>query len=236
MARAFQVSLDNLNIGYVDLYLMHMPIAYQRISRATGLPTEDIDDITSFPKDTNGNSLSVDVDYLVTWKAMEGLMNTNKVRSLGVSNFNSQQLDRLLASATIKPVVNQVECHPNFNQHKLNAFCKARNIQIIGNSPLGRPHHTGDRNIALKDPKVLELAAKYKKNPGQIVLRYSYQNGIVVIPRSTNKQRLRGNIDIFDFHLNDTEMAYLDSLNGNNRFIRFSDDKDNKYYPFNLEF
>ncbi|XP_031625039.1 aldo-keto reductase family 1 member B7-like [Contarinia nasturtii] len=237
VAKAFQKSLDNLNITYVDLYLMHSPVSYQRISQATNMTTQDFDNIILFPQDANGKSLCTDIDYLGTWKAMEELVKTGKVRSLGVSNFNSQQLDRVITAAKIKPVVNEIECHPNFNQKKFIAFAKARNVTIIGYSPLGRPYANGDRPIALKNAQVQALAAKYKKNPGQILLRYSYQNGVVVIPKSTNKERIRGNIDIFDFNLNDEDMEFMDSLNGNSRFTTILDrDGDNKYYPFNIEF
>lgn len=215
---------------------MHAPFAYQRISKTTNRSTENIEDVVSFPRGEDGKSLSIDIDYIETWKAMENLMKTGKVRSLGVSNFNSQQLDRLLESAVIKPVVNQVECHPNLNQRKLIEFSKERNITTICYSPLGRPHNAGDKKIALKDAKVQQIAEKYKKNAGQILLRFSYQNGAIVIPKSTNEQRLRSNIDIFDFNLENDEMEYLNSLDNNLRLITFADDKDNKYYPFNLPF
>lgn len=236
VAKAFQKSLDNLNISYVDLYLIHNPVGYQSISKTTNLTTDVIDDINLFPKDANGKSLTTDIDYVDTWRAMEELLKTGKVRQLGVSNFNSQQLERLISLAKIKPVVNQVECNPNFNQRKLIAFAKARNVTIVGYSPLGRPHAVGDRIIAIKHPKVKELADKYKKNPGQIILRYAYQNGVIAIPKSTNKERLRGNIDIFDFNLSDEDMEFLHSLNDNVRLITFASDKGHKYYPFDAEF
>lgn len=166
---------------------------------------------------------------------MEDLLKTGKVRSLGVSNFNSQQLDRLFSSATIKPVANQVECHPNLNQHKHIEFAKARNVTIIGYSPLGRPGSVGNKQIAIKSPKVQEIADKYKKTPGQIILRYTYQNGVVVIPKSTNKERLRNNIDIFDFSLNDDDISVMNSLNDNTRLITFANAKEHKFiYNANL--
>lgn len=236
VAKAFQKSLDNLNISYIDLYLMHAPLSYQRLSKTTNLPTDDIDDTIIWPHYDNGTSRSLDIDYIDTWKAMEELVKTGKVRSLGVSNFNSQQLDRLVSAAQIKPVVNQVECHPNLNQKKLIAFAKERNVTIVGYSPLGRPADTGDRNLAIKNVHVQKIADKYKRNPGQILLRYSHQNGVIVIPKSTNKQRLRGNIDIFDFILTDEEMQTMDNINDNTRIIGFEGNENNKYFPFNIEF
>lgn len=104
---------------------------------------------------------------------MEKLLETGHVRSIGISNFNSQQVDRLYSSASIKPVTNQVECHPNLNQRKLIEFCAAKNITITAYSPLARPSTNDDRKLAISDPKVLELSEKYKKTPAQIVLRYT---------------------------------------------------------------
>lgn len=109
VARAFQKSLDNLNIDYIDLYLMHAPLSYQRISKLTNKTTDDIDNIYAFPVDENGKRLASDVDYIDTWKAMEQLVESGKVRSLGLSNFNSEQLDRVISMGRIRPVVNQGE-------------------------------------------------------------------------------------------------------------------------------
>lgn len=215
---------------------MHAPLAYHHISKLTNKTTDDVDNVYTWPVDENGRRLAADVDYVDTWKAMEDLVKTGKVRSLGVSNFNSEQLDRIISIATIKPVVNQVECHPNLNQRKLIEFAKARNVSIVGYSPLGRPHDAGSAAIAINDPKLKEMAKKYNKNPGQILLRFSYQNDVIVIPKSTNKERLRGNIDIFDFELSKDDVNYLNSLNDNTRLIKFDVDKDNKYYPFKIEF
>lgn len=210
-------------------------MAYQRISK-TNSTHFDIDDTNPSPKDASGKRLNADTDYLDTWKAMECLVKTGLVRSLGVSNFNSQQLDRLVSVSKIKPVANQVECHPNLNQKKLIKAASKNNITIIGYSPLGRPSDNTSQKMAIKNSKVKELADKYHKNPGQIMLRYTYQNGVVAIPKSTNKERLRGNIDIFDFSLSEEDIQFLDSFNDNTRLIAFDDDQDNKYYPFNIEF
>lgn len=217
-----------------------------------------------------GNTLTADVDYVDTWKAMEKLVQSGQVRSIGISNFNSEQTDRILSIATIKPVTNQVECHPNLNQRKLINFNAARNITITAYSPLGRPHTPNGQKLAISDPKVIELAQKYRKTPAQIILRYTVivtihygsvqvvyltekniessdlfnlffshfqvQNGAIVIPKSTNKNRIQENFNIFDFELNDNDMQILHGLNNNYRLIDFATDKDNKYYPFNIEF
>ncbi|XP_031616542.1 1,5-anhydro-D-fructose reductase-like [Contarinia nasturtii] len=234
--KAFQRSFDNLNLDYIDLYLMHYPVAYRRVLQNIRLPSDDVNAFYVFPVDKNGNTLTEDVDYVDTWRAMEKLIETGQVRSIGISNFNSEQTERILSMATIKPVTNQVECHPNLNQRKLINFNAARNMTITAYSPLGRPHTPNGQKLALSEPKVLELAQKYRKTPAQIILRYTVQNGAIVIPKSTNKNRIQENFNIFDFELSDSDMQIMHGLNNNYRLIDFATDKDNKYYPFNIEF
>lgn len=125
---------------------------------------------------TIGRNQWVDIDYVETWKTMEKFVKDGRVRSIGISNFNSSQTDRILSIATIKPVINQIECHPNLNQRKLIDFCAARNIKITAYSPLGRPHTLSAKKLAISDPKVLKLAQKYQKSPAQIILRYTVRN------------------------------------------------------------
>lgn len=98
---------------------------------------------------------------------MEKLVESGRLRSIGISNFNSQQVERIYKNSKIKPVINQVECHPNLNQLKLIEFCAARNISITAYSPLGR-----GRDI-LSESKISELARKYQKSPAQIILRFT---------------------------------------------------------------
>lgn len=104
---------------------------------------------------------------------MEKLVENGRARSIGISNFNSEQTQRILSTGKIKPVVNQVECHPNLNQRKLIEFCASKNITITAYSPLGRPHTESGKKLAISDPRVLELATKYQKTPAQIILRYT---------------------------------------------------------------
>lgn len=148
-------------------------MAYGRINKdGSNNPPERIEDVSINPYYANGSYAAADVDYLDTWRAMEELMKNGKIRSIGISNFNSQQIDRLLSVAKIKPVVNQVECHVNFNQRRLLKFCSDRNITLVAYSPLGRPH-TGVNNLAIKDSKIAEIAAVHNKSSAQIVLRYT---------------------------------------------------------------
>lgn len=153
---------------------MHFPVAYQRISKTDPkAQAVSFDDLNTFPTDANGKALVDDsIDYLDTWRAMEELLKSDRVRSIGVSNFNSQQVDRILKEGTVKPVTNQVECHPNFNQRKLLDFLAERDITLTAYSPLGRPHG-GGKNLAINDPKVQAIAAAHNKTPAQVVLRYT---------------------------------------------------------------
>jgi aldehyde reductase len=170
---ALKKTLSDLGLQYLDLYLIHWPVALKE-------GTPDL-----YPADAAGVPINSDADFVDTWKSMEEAVKLGLVKSIGVSNFNSEQIGRILASCTIKPVTNQVECHPYFNQRKLQEWCKERDIVITGYSPLGspdRPWATAADPKLLDDPKLIELGKKYGKSAAQIVLRWNTQRGIVTIP------------------------------------------------------
>lgn len=212
VAKAFQKSFDNLNLTYIDLYLMHFPLAYKQVHKdGSGRIPQSIDDVKLFPT-VNGQPIYDDIDFVDTWRAMEDLLRSGYVRSIGVSNFDISQMERLLSETSVKPVTNQVECHPNNDQLPLIKYCRDRDITVTAYSPLGRPY-TGANNLAIKDYKVQAIAAAHNKTPAQVVLRYSFQNGAIVIPKSTNQQRIYENFNIFDFNLSAKEMSTLHSFN-----------------------
>ncbi|XP_058460405.1 1,5-anhydro-D-fructose reductase-like [Malaya genurostris] len=226
---AFNRSLANLNIDYIDLYLMHTPMSYKFVAWEPENP-----DAASVPEFT-------EVDYVDTWRAMEKLLNGGKVRSIGVSNFNSEQIGRIVKEYTVKPVTNQVECNPGLNQRKLIEFCKNLDITITAYSPLGRPNYyeKDPKNTpkpALDDVRVAEIAKKYGKTPGQIILRYLVDIGTIPVPKSANEQRLRQNIDIFDFKLTEAEIKVMDGFNNGKRTVPFALCASHKFYPFNSEY
>lgn len=227
--QAFEKSLEYLGLDYVDLFLMHMPFGYKFIGW---------DPEKRMPYDDNGKLLFSDDDYVDTWKAMEKLLHSGKVRSIGVSNFNSEQLERILENCSVKPVTNQVECNARINQKRLIEFCRARDIVVTAHSPLGRPHLFEKDPVdkpkpVLDDPKVVEIGKKYGKASAQVVLRYLVQNGVVPIPKSTSRQHLTQNLELFDFELSSDDVAILDELNTNQRMVGFNRLKGHKYYPFN---
>ncbi|GGJ87427.1 glyoxal reductase [Lentibacillus kapialis] len=157
--------------------------------------------------------------YKETWKAMEKLYAEGKVRAIGVSNFHVQHLKDLMHDSNVKPVVNQVEYHPNLTQEELRAFCEQENIQLEAWSPL-------KRGRLINDPVIMELAEKYEKTSAQIILRWDVQNHVVTIPKSTHEHRIKENADIFDFKLTDDEMKRISGLNEDDRTGMNPDDFD----------
>jgi diketogulonate reductase-like aldo/keto reductase len=149
-----------------------------------------------------------------TWRAMEELYEKGKIRAIGVSNFMIPHLERLMENSRIKPMVNQVEFHPELVQPELLQFCKENQIQMEA----WRPIMKGKVN----EIKLLqELSEKYQKSPVQIVLRWDIQKGVVTIPKSVTPERIRHNADIFDFELTTEDILRIDQLD---RFSRMGED------------
>lgn len=226
---ACRKSLKNLGLDYIDLYLIHTPIGYENRE------TEDL-----LPRDALGDLVFSDVDYLDTWKAMEKLVDLGLVKSIGVSNFNSEQVTRILDNCRIKPVTNQVECNPTLNQKKLIEFCKARDITVTAYSPLTKPHAwIKDSTMpkpAFLNSKVVEIAKKHNKTPAQVVLRFLVQLGAIPIPKSSNEERIKENINIFDFELTPEEVAVMESFHTGQRAVPFALCTKHKYFMFAIDF
>jgi len=152
-----------------------------------------------------------------TWKALERLYKEKRVRSIGVSNFLKHHLEDLLPSVEIVPMVNQMEFHPYLVQQELLDFCNANNIQYEAWSPLMQGH--------IFDLEVMkEMAHRYNKTIAQIVLRWDLQKGVVTIPKSSKKERIIANADLFDFEISEADMKALNALD---RGKRFGPDPDN---------
>ncbi|MBK5443067.1 aldo/keto reductase [Peribacillus sp. TH24] len=148
--------------------------------------------------------------YKEAWKALETLYKEGKVKAIGVSNFQIHHLKDVIKDAEVKPMVNQVECHPRLTQQEVQAFCKEQGIQLEAWSPLMQGE--------LLDNEVLqEIATKYGKSVAQVILRWDLQNGIVTIPKSTKEHRIVENSSVFDFELTEEDMNRISDLNQNHR-------------------
>lgn len=149
--------------------------------------------------------------YVETWKALIQLQSEGRVKSIGVSNFQPDHLQRLLNETGVVPVVNQIELHPDFTQREVVAFNSRHHIVTEAWSPLGQG---GD---LLKQKKLLELGARHDKSAAQVILRWHIQRGHMVIPKSEHAERIRENFTIFDFHLGEDELQAIDALDAGNR-------------------
>ena len=144
--------------------------------------------------------------YVETWRAFEKLLADGRVRSIGVSNFEIPHLQRLLAETDVTPAVNQIELHPEFPQEDLREFHQQHGIVTESWGPLGQGKGL------LENPQIVEVAQRKDRTPAQIVLRWHVQLGCVVIPKSVNPDRIRENINIFDFELDDADMAEISKV------------------------
>ena len=140
-----------------------------------------------------------------TWKAFETLYKIKKIRAIGVSNFLVPHLETLVEKIDIQPMVNQIEFHPGFMQKETVEYCKKNNIVVEAWSPLGS-------GTMLNNAKLFNISKKYNKSVAQICIKWCLQNGIVVLPKSTHKERIKENIDIYDINISDTDMAFINSM------------------------
>jgi len=225
VAGAIQTTLDNLNLDYLDLYLIHWPVPFKSGNN-------------NFPKDADNNMIHTNTPYTETWQAMEKLVENKLVKSIGVSNFNSKQIQDIIDIATIPISVLQIENHLYLTQDELVAFAKSHNIVVTAYSPLGSPDRPWGQ---LDEPNLLEiniiknLARKYNKTPAQILIKFLNKLGLVVIPKSVTPSRIRENMNIFDFDINKNDMELLQDTNRKMTWracIPLSINKNHPFYPF----
>mgnify|MGYP003365107252 FL=1 len=143
--------------------------------------------------------------FVETWKAMVALQKDGRVRSIGVSNFRAEDLDRVIAATGVVPAVNQIELHPRFQQRALRAFHEKHGIRTESWSPLGQGQ-------VLEDPVIAEIGRKYGKTPAQVVIRWHLDSGLIVIPKSVTPKRIVENISVFDFALDAEDMRRIAGL------------------------
>ncbi|XP_040291425.1 prostaglandin-E(2) 9-reductase-like [Bufo bufo] len=225
---ALEKSLKNFQLKYLDLFLIHTPVEFK--------PGDDL-----LPTDESGKLIYHNTDIRDTWKAMEDCKEAGLVKSIGVSNFNHKQLELILNMPGLryKPVCNQVECHLYLNQSKLLEFCKPHNIVLEAYGVLGS---TRDVNwidqtapILLEDPVLNAIAKKHGRTPAQVAMRHMLQRGIVVLAKSFKPERIKQNLEVFEFELSEEEMKSLNGLNQNRRYV-VQKWKDHPKFSLNEEY
>lgn len=177
---AFETTMEKLQLDYLDLYLIHWPAIEKQFENW---------------REINGD----------TWRALEKLYKDGRIKAIGVSNFLPHHLEALMADAKIKPMVNQIECHPGFTQAESIKYCKEHGILVEAWSPLG----TGN---VLNNETLISIASKYNKSVAQLCIRWVLQHGLLPLPKSVTESRIIENTHVFDFIISDEDMKTIDAL------------------------
>ncbi len=216
---ALEKTLDDLGLDYLDLYLVHFPIAQKFVPFEERYPPEWFFD----PNAAEPKMELAPVPLYQTWIAMESLVDKGLVKHIGVCNYNSALLLDLMSYARIKPAMLQVEVHPYHTQQRLLTLAENLGIPVTAFSPLGAQSYveidmaTQAQAVIARD-EVKQAAEAHGKTPVQVVLRWGIQRGYAVIPKSTNPKHLADNLDLFNFELSEQEMESISALNLNHRF------------------
>lgn len=216
--KALDKTLSDLNLEYLDLFLIHFPIAFKFV------PFEEKYPPGFYCGDTN-KFIYEDVPIIDTWRALEKLVEKGKIRSIGVSNFNGSLLVDLLRAAKIKPAVLQIEHHPYLQQPQLIKWVKSKGIAVTAYSSFGPQSFVelnhpkvGSCTTLFEHEDILSIAKKHGKSPGQVLLRWATQNGLAVIPKSNKTERLVQNLNVNDFDLSALDLSAIAKLDIGLRF------------------
>lgn len=216
---AMDQTLEDLGLDYLDLYLVHFPIALEFVPFETRYPPEWVHD----PSDEVPMLRPANVPLQDTWRAMETLVDSGLARHIGVCNYGVSLMRDLLNYARIAPAVLQIESHPYLTQAKLMRFCAEQDVAVTAFSPLGALSYleldmASQSESVLQQPAVLAIAERLGKTAAQVILRWGVQRGNAIIPKTSRAERLVENAAIFDFELSAADMAEINSLNRNQRF------------------
>lgn len=219
VSQACERTLADLGLSELDLYLIHFPISLAYVDMEQRYPPGWFWD----PERPELGMKEDPVPLAETWQGMEDLVRRGLVKHIGVCNMGCAQIRDLLSYAQIAPEVLQVERHPFLVQDKLVRFCREHRIVVTGFSPLGAQSYyslgmAGDEESLLNHPTVLAIAADRHRTAAQVLLRWQVQQGVAVVPKTSQVARLRENIDLFEFSLTDAQMQLLQDLDRHRRF------------------
>ncbi|KAJ4713850.1 Aldo/keto reductase [Melia azedarach] len=195
---AIKLSLRKLQLEYLDLYLIHVPI---KLGEEAAVQWPNIAKDMISPIDIKG-----------VWEGMEECKNLGLTKAIGVSNFPRSKLEELLSVAKIPPAVNQVEMNPTWQQKKLREFCKEKSIHVTAYSPLGAYKDVWGHKSIMESNVLEEIAKAKRKTKAQIALRWVYEQGVSIVPKSLNKDRMKENLQIFDWCLTEEEVKRINQL------------------------
>ncbi|ONI21356.1 hypothetical protein PRUPE_2G061100 [Prunus persica] len=211
VVEACKDSLKKLRLDYLDLYLVHFPVATKHTG--VGATASALDEDGVLEIDTT-------ISLETTWHAMEELVSMGLVRSIGISNYDIFLTRDCLAYSKVKPAVNQIETHPYFQRDSLVKFCQKHGICVTAHTPLGGAAANSElfgSVSCLDDPVLKSLAEKYKKTVAQVVLCWGIQRNTVVIPKTSKLERLNENFQVFDFELTKEEMDLIKKVDRKHR-------------------
>ncbi|KAM0871569.1 hypothetical protein ACQ4PT_039310 [Festuca glaucescens] len=189
-------SLQNLQMEYMDLYLIHWPVSLKPGPAVFPAKRED----------------AVPFDFEGVWREMDECHRLGLAKAIGVSNFTTLHLDKIMAAATVPPAVNQVELNPVWQQRKLRAYSAEKGIHVAAYSPLGGQNWSGEGNAVLESEVLAEIAEARGKSIAQVALRWIYEQGLTPIVKSFSKERLKQNIEIFDWELTDDDLIKISQI------------------------